>query len=270
MENSRCVVSAFYHNAGNVLANMNYRNEDEILFVEDGEIELRIGDKTYLAGKNSLTLLANLEQQTLRLKKNTDCSRYFLFLNAPMTDAYIRNPDLLDLLKNHSDSFCHCVDMSAYRDEVLGLIHKTKDCMEGKTYDNDLAGAYLTQLLVLVSKQHPIYNHTGISQAYKNRMYAVQRYIDEHFSEEITVMELAKKNYISVCYLSHQFKALTGYSPKKYLTLVRLKHAAMMLYDTSMPVGEIAAACGFSDLNNFCKQFKNEYGCTPGSLRTKK
>jgi len=270
VENSRRVVSAFYHNTGSVLSNINYRNEYELFFVEDGEIELTVGEHTYTAAKNSLTLLANLEQQTLRLKKDTHCSRFCLFLNAPLTDAYIRNPELLDLLKNHPDGFCHCVDMSDCRDEVMGLILKMGDCIEGKDYDNDLAGACLTQLLVLVSRLQPAYQRGGISRAYKNRMYVVQRYIDEHFCEDITVSEIAKRNYVSVCYLSHSFKALTGYSPKKYLTLVRLKNASMMLCDTALSVGEIAERCGFSDLNNFCKQFKTHYGCTPGSLRAGK
>ena len=268
MDNSRLLISAFYHNTGPVCS-LSYRNEYEILFVEEGEIELTVGDKTYTAGKNSLTLLANLEQQSLRLKKNTECSRYCVFFSSPMADAYLRNPELLDLIKNHSDGFCHCVDMSDRRDEVLQIIRKMESCANPGSYVNDLAAAYLTQLLIMVSRAHPQLQVGGMSIAYKNRIYAVQRYIDEHFSEDITVSELSRRHYISACYLSHQFKALTGYSPKKYLSLVRLKNAAMMLYDTTLPVKEIAVCCGFSDINNFNKQFRREYGCTPGSIREK-
>ena len=202
MENNRLVVSAFYHTTGPVLS-ISYRNEYEIFFVEEGEIELTVGSKTYTAGKNSLTLLANLEQQGLRLKKNTHCSRYCVFLGAQTTDTYIRNPELLDLLKNHSDGFCHCVDMTPVRDEVLDIIRKMQHCREDVPYANDLASAYLTQLLVMVSRLHPQLKNSSMSEAYKNRIYAVQRYIDEHFSEDMTVADLGRTIFrCIICHIS--------------------------------------------------------------------
>ena len=261
------MVSAAFHNTGPIRS-LSYHNEYELLFVEDGEIELIIDNKVYVARKNSLTLLANLEQQSLRLRKTESCSRYCIYLHAPITDTYIKNPELLNLLKNHSDLFQHCIDVTPIRDQIITLIKLLIACDGEALYANDLAASYLTELLVHISRLHPDLLMNHLSSSCKKRIYAVQRYLDVHYQEQIRISQVCEMHYISSHYLSHQFKNLTGYSPKQYLTLVRLKHAASMLHDTVMPINEIAWECGFSDYNNFCKQFKNEYNCTPSDFRS--
>jgi AraC-like DNA-binding protein len=46
-----------------------------------------------------------------------------------------------------------------------------------------------------------------------------------------------------------------------------MDHAAYLLLSTSLPICEIARACGIPDYNYFSKLFKKEYGCSPTVYR---
>ncbi|WP_254086531.1 helix-turn-helix domain-containing protein [Dawidia cretensis] len=48
----------------------------------------------------------------------------------------------------------------------------------------------------------------------------------------------------------------------------RLKHAEMMLRNTSMPVADAAFASGFNSLEHFTKSFNQQYGLPPAKFRT--
>jgi len=64
----------------------------------------------------------------------------------------------------------------------------------------------------------------------------MQRYIEEHLSEPITLKALAKEACWSPWYASRVFKNLLGKSPFEYIRSLRLTHAAQMLRQSNKTI----------------------------------
>ncbi len=92
-------------------------------------------------------------------------------------------------------------------------------------------------------------------------------YIAEHFTEEISLNEVAKYVCLSSAYFSTLFKAETGCSFIKYLQRVRIEHAKKMLKSTKVRISDIASSVGYRDLKHFNKIFLAETSVTPSEYR---
>ncbi len=91
--------------------------------------------------------------------------------------------------------------------------------------------------------------------------------IQEHYTDNITLTELAKKYGISVGYLSSLIKENVGLSYSEYITAKRIQKAKELLEDERLSMEQIAEQTGFRDHFYFTKVFKKHTGITPGKYR---
>ncbi len=92
-------------------------------------------------------------------------------------------------------------------------------------------------------------------------------YINEHYSEPLTLDTMANHFHMNSSYFSSYFKKNTGKNFKEYLISVRLQHALQLLVSTDMHNYEIADAVGFNDIRSFTDQFQKAYSKTPQAYR---
>jgi Response regulator containing CheY-like receiver domain and AraC-type DNA-binding domain len=92
-------------------------------------------------------------------------------------------------------------------------------------------------------------------------------YISNHFSNNITLEEVANHVHLNPAYFSSVFKQSSGSSFKEYLNMVRVEESKRLLANTDYSIIDIAIATGFEDQSYFSKVFKKYTGLTPKQYR---
>nr|WP_280521374.1 response regulator transcription factor [Paenibacillus mangrovi] len=91
-------------------------------------------------------------------------------------------------------------------------------------------------------------------------------YIHQHYSENVTVSDLANQVYISRNYLSQIFKNATGETFNSYVTRVRMENAKSLILEGKYLIYEIADKVGYKNIPYFSTLFKKYTGLNPSEL----
>jgi len=133
--------------------------------------------------------------------------------------------------------------------------------------------------LLTSSLAHEMLSHTLLSQVglreglrLKGGLAAHQRrqlvdYIEQQLAEPISLGQLAGLCALSEYHFARMFRTSFGLPPHQYVLTRRLAQAQALLRSGSMPLGEIALACGFSSASHFTNRFRQAMGATPGEYR---
>ncbi len=96
-----------------------------------------------------------------------------------------------------------------------------------------------------------------------DRFNQIVHYLDKHYSEDLSISQLAEQFNMSPSYFAHFFKRNAQKSVIEYVNEMRILHAKNILDKEDLPIGEIALRVGFSDINYFSRKFKSITGITP-------
>lgn len=92
-------------------------------------------------------------------------------------------------------------------------------------------------------------------------------YLDTHYSENISLEDIASMAGFSKFYFSRLFKQCTTQTFHEYLNTKRIKVAEQLLIVPNLTITEISLQAGFSSLSSFNRNFKRLKGCTPTEYR---
>lgn len=95
----------------------------------------------------------------------------------------------------------------------------------------------------------------------------IQKYIEQHFSEQITLKSLESLFHLSGSYISVMFKRITGTGINQYLRHLRLDHAVRLISSTDFKLSEICEKSGYTNYVHFSKEFKKYTGVSPTDYR---
>lgn len=95
----------------------------------------------------------------------------------------------------------------------------------------------------------------------------VQKYINEHYNEQITLNKLSEIFYLNPIYLSKMYKDKTGENFIDYLTRVRVEKSKKLLQDMSLKIYQVSEMVGYDSAKYFSRIFRELTGMTPKEYR---
>ncbi len=127
--------------------------------------------------------------------------------------------------------------------------------------------AILSALYALLEVLLKRYASVGQKEHAYRRLEPAIRYMEDHLAEELSLEQISALLNICPDHCIRLFREQTHKTPMRYLSDLRIAEAMKLLVETELPVGEIAARCGYSSANYLSKAFKDRLKKTPTEYR---
>ena len=148
-----------------------------------------------------------------------------------------------------------------HREELLLRIKKLLEQRKGlQQYYLKKAGLNNHSAPAAIPAEGIIVNNKIEDEFVRRVRMAVEKNLDK---ADFTVDQLCKLVFMSHSQLHRKLDALTGYSPNKFIRIIRLNKAKDLLRKPSSSIASVALDCGYNDPGYFGRIFKQEYGVTP-------
>ena len=234
-----------------------WHKEFELIYVMDGEVAVKVNTNDRVLHTDEFLLLNSAENHSLS-SENAKCL-------------------ILDISYEFAEKFDSSLYSSAFRivggsgaeEEIHNLLWQLSRTLNEPELPGLRQYSIITDILHVLFVQCKHENTNAVSdeeQARSRHVKLVKEYLQQHFREEITEMEVAKMLGLSPIYLSTLFSKTVGMQFREYLLKIRLEHAMDALLNKQMSIEDAAIAGGFPSKRTFIAKCKQAYQITPFQL----
>lgn len=245
----------------------------EIGIILDGKGEFSVDDKVFPVRKGDLLLFnPGMLHQSRRINEKEPATEFY----AGFSNIHFRNmeynqilfPHRTFLLRPKEKTFLHLNRLAE------SMMAESRSTQPGRYF---MLKSYLTQMILLLYReQAEQQNSTASGFIFEStgKKYVVEKivdYLEDHYTEKISLDQIAQNMYLSPFYISRIFKSEVGDTPINYLINLRMEKARQLLREKpNCSVQEIALQVGYDDAYHFSKLFKKHYGNSPSQYRARK
>ena len=170
-------------------------------------------------------------------------------------------PSILRLVPNYQSACFNILN------NIFKMSHQA-DVMLPSIYELMLQTNFTEFLWTLYQVQNEnLYLYQRDDSSITHKISEVCSYIHTNYSKPLSLESLARTFFISSCYLSRQFKQVTGFRLTEYIQNVRIINAQFLLASTEESVSSIAMSCGFTSFSQFNRVFHQKANCSPTEYR---
>lgn len=250
--------------------------------IEDGRLALMRAD---LKGKNQVLAYERIADHG-KMKTAPSINKLSIMKQVFEMNAANWEPGImLDSINRVFDVIDATTPLNIY--SVRKISGEIVSMLEKQVDTGDVKGAYFEQVVRLRQKIEGEFDPRSIrgyltdfaqnmaARAHGKRegedtLSKIKAYIDENYSQKLTLNDLAQRFYWSKEYISKVFKEKYGCNFYEYLTALRIETAKSLLYDPTVNRSAIYEMLGFTDNSHFSKSFKKYTGMTPKEFARQK
>lgn len=246
-----------------------WHEELEIIFVQQGELNLTIAHQDYLGLAGDVFIVNSREIHAMSVTKTPTVYVTALFLLSSL--RFLQEDEIdhgfLRPLAEHRLRFPNRVEGMP---QLLPKLEQLVDLYHGKQ------GSYMLRIRTLLLDILCDLQEAGMLAAGKSespsqdKQRQILAFIQENYLGELTLETVAAEFHMVPKYFSRYFKNTFHMTLTDYINRLRLEQAADQLRHTELTVTEIALQTGFNSSSYFNKKFRSVYKKTPSQYRAEK
>lgn len=266
----------FFHKERRLFVPWHWHSAIELFYVEKGSIEYHTPSGTCIFPEGSARMVnSNVLHMTISSKNEPETVQ-LLHLFDPIFIAgdigsriernYISpiiNASELEFVSLYPDCKKHEAFIKQIHDSFL-----LSDSESG--YELKLRSVLSEIWLSFFELAQPLLKNRNHNNRHSDKIKLMLSYIQTHFTEKLTVSEIASSAYLSERECYRIFKNYLHVSPIDYLNSYRIQVACQMLQTGTQSITYISHECGVGSSSYFGKLFKEYVGCTPLEYRNGK
>lgn len=256
---------------------VHWHEQVEIIYVEYGMLRVKIGESEFWGEAGDLFFVSPRE---LHLMGADDKNVRYYTLLFPLEFISFQMMDELENklfapLRSSQLLFPKIIEDRELRDKLMEDVTAVIEINRRNRHMNPkeigLSDHHLETRIHLLRIVQRLYEEGALIKSVQGESERKQKellaYIQEHYTEKITLGMLAEEFHLSGKYVSRYFVEHFHLPFSNYVAHLRLSQAKRLLETTDDAITDIAMQCGFSNVSYFIRSFKKAYGTAPLQYR---
>ena len=240
--------SLFFNEWTNDSGVFQFHSQIELYFIDDGEMEVTVEDQCRILHRGEMSVALSYTPHGYRTPESSSSSALIIptFLCEEFVEATRGKKALEPFITDR-------LIVAKIKSHISELMREDINDIERQGYIYVILGIVMDSL-----RFENTYSPTDDSLASKMLFY-----INENFKNDLTLASIAMHFGYTQSYVSRYFKNRFNVTLIRYLTLIKLKNAVMLMHEKKHSITFCALESGFSSMRTFYRAFSEEFGCSP-------
>lgn len=263
---------AYKHHPGDPAANiadLHLHSCLEVGYCHAGRGVLVVEDKMLPYNAGDVAVINNRELHLLRGEAETASDWMFFWVDPTrLIGLTAEDPSVLRIDCLGGPDFPNIISGSEHP-EIVSLVQSILDELAAQAagYHSAVRGLVWALMARLQRLPGQGTGEVGTVHAGIDRVAPALHHMARHYCEPIRIEELSELCHASSTHFRRVFQTVTGKSPLKYLTQLRIRMATTLIQRGGQSMQEIAREIGYTTLSSFNRHFKSIMGTSPRQWR---